>query len=396
MIHSQHPIIHHTENANDCPTSYSIIAKFISKSSSVSRAPAQSTRHSANAGPDASALVLLNNILTSGTSSGQRPAFVPHYSHISLAGTLLVHPVTTTRAPNHERAEVSTQSFVYLRNLFALVGPARAKFGDAFTFIAPDHGRGRRKLRRSHAVDGAQRHGSESPGAAEGEIVSPMAAEDSVWRRAQDFWHVVGWAFNCSVGQRKRWRFWKVWLAYMLDVIEADWKERTSGRAAGDDDSLEDSLLIRYIGNSGGTSSVTRRMVKAVFANGEPESMRLFPEVFANETLERKKADTVRKRKRGEGVNVELDNYGDYVGTEEDLVEEDTTFWSSQPTTSSDGDNDSGTDAAQLIEDFGGPEAVTMRKRLIALVSCSHMIIITSLTVCRSCLRPRPPPRSSV
>lgn len=218
--------------------------------------------------------------------------------------------------------------------------------------------------------------------------MSPMAAEDSVWRRAQDFWHVVGWAFNCSVRQRKRWRFWKVWLAYMLDVIEADWKERASSSARGDDGLLEDSILIRYIGNLGGTSSITRRMIKAIFANGEPESIRLFPEVFANETLERKKADTGRKRKRSEKVNVEQDNYGDYLGTEEDLVEEDTTFWSSQPTTSSDGDDDSGADAAQLIEDFGGPEAVVMRKRLIALVSCSHICIFSWLTVFASSLKP--------
>ena len=49
---------------------------------------------------------------------------------------------------------------------------------------------------------------------------------DSVWQRAEDFWHVVGWAFRCSVLHPERWERWQIWLQFMCNVLEDDWKER--------------------------------------------------------------------------------------------------------------------------------------------------------------------------
>src|SRR5699024_5024712 len=53
-----------------------------------------------------------------------------------------------------------------------------------------------------------------------------MANEGSVWCRGQDFWSTVGWAFNTATLHPHRWRYWRVWLEYMIDVLEADWTER--------------------------------------------------------------------------------------------------------------------------------------------------------------------------
>ncbi|KAM4062334.1 hypothetical protein HRG_011132 [Hirsutella rhossiliensis] len=53
-----------------------------------------------------------------------------------------------------------------------------------------------------------------------------MANEASVWSRGQDLWSTVGWAFNTATVHPHRWRYWKVWLGLMLDVLDADWAER--------------------------------------------------------------------------------------------------------------------------------------------------------------------------
>ncbi|PBP21621.1 hypothetical protein BUE80_DR007440 [Diplocarpon rosae] len=117
---------------------------------------------------------------------------------------------------------------------------------------------------------------------------------------ARDFWHMVGWAFNCSVRYPRRWPYWKVWLDYMLDVLERDWverewqdveDERLGGRAESSGHEhefqmLPQSLLGSYLSGAANRSSAMKRVVRCAFSDGSTESLREFPEVFPHETRE--------------------------------------------------------------------------------------------------------------
>jgi hypothetical protein len=319
--------------------------------------PAGSTLqfHSNSNQADNNALVLLNNILVSGTSfpSPPEPTWVPPPSHIALASTLLIHPLHTTRASSRDRLSASSHAYTYLRNLLAIVGPKNAELTKAFSF----HNNGARKLRKIKDDDSSEE---------DDEIKSSFAGDASVWFRGKDFWHIVGWAFNCSVKHRKRWEYWMVWLRYMLDVIDADWKEREG--QADKNHPLEESLIANYLANSGGRSTIFRRIVKSIFADGSVESMKAYPEVFENEPKERKSPQAGIKRKAESHVDIDKDEYGDYITQDNDFDD----------SPESEDDKEEGIAATKkkrkrygpdYAVQMGGPEAMALRLRLLGIVS---------------------------
>jgi hypothetical protein len=175
----------------------------------------------------------------------------------------------------------------------------------------------------------------------------------------------------------KRWKYWKVWLDYMLDVLDADWYEReaqdtnaytSSPRKDSDSEeqtfsSRERSLLVEYLSDSKGRSSALKRVVRSVFANGSDESIREFPEIWENETKE-VKHHSGQKRKRG---NSKERGFGDY-----DDEEETSAFSSSEPsdrTPDPSQDSDDTTEATAQDPWLGGPECIGLRQRLLTLVS---------------------------
>lgn len=171
----------------------------------------------------------------------------------------------------------------------------------------------------------------------------------SLWSNAEDFWHVVGWAFNCSVRHRPRWTWWQVWLEYMCDVLESDWNERfrqykeahtgntiseqgpppspkksRRKKTHHDDDPalqiLRESLIFRYIHGASTTYGPYRRIVRSIFADGGSTSRNEFREVFENE-LKYAKAHTSTSRKRSAQVNIDENEFGDYL-TDDDPIED--------------------------------------------------------------------------
>jgi hypothetical protein len=209
-------------------------------------------------------------------------------------------------------------------------------------------------------------------------INSKLANEGSLWQRAQDFWQVVGWAFNCSIHHRGRWNVWKVWLEYMLDVFEADWNdvpkihhdeymEEKRVDAEAMEDMFQNRILIQYISDGARSSTALRRIVKSIFADGSTEALKAYPEVFKDETWEAN-VKTGTKRKRGVKLNLDEDDYGDYLQNEDD--DNNTPAPSQSEVSSSSATEDSlhATITANIAED---PEAVTIRLRLLALVSYS-------------------------
>jgi hypothetical protein len=192
-----------------------------------------------------------------------------------------------------------------------------------------------------------------------------IANKGRIRTRAKDFWHIVGWAFNCSVKHPKRWQYWKVYLDYMLDVLDADWNERErldlesmkgSDREC-DYKMVRKSLLVKYLSEVGNKSSAVRRVVRSVFTDGGPDSLKEFPEVFENETKEviyngqkRKRADTMEK-------------FGDYDEDVEELVD-----GSSSPMREDDDEDEDEVVIPTVDPYLGGTDSIALRQRVLTLV----------------------------
>lgn len=155
-----------------------------------------------------------------------------------------------------------------------------------------------------------------------------LAQAGSLWSRAEDFWNVVGWAFNCSVLYPRRWTRWQLWLEFMCDVLEDDWAERVrrveemDSKSARSSKLLRTSLIMKYIEGTSGISGQHRKILRAIFANGSSPSVHEFREVFHKETKELdKKSDTPKKREAD--VNIEEEIYGDYLANSDEGNEEE-------------------------------------------------------------------------
>jgi len=142
----------------------------------------------------------------------------------------------------------------------------------------------------------------------------------------------------------------------MLDVLDEEWVERQAqDDMNGVDGSFtmrKNSLLVRYLSGVKGRSSALRRVVGALFVDGGSEDLRAYPEVFMNETLELKKAQSGQKRKREDDL--------EHTFGEGDELEFD--YEAASPSQKS---NDA------LVPDpwIGGFESIKLRQRVLTLVS---------------------------
>ncbi|KAB8294159.1 hypothetical protein EYC80_009600 [Monilinia laxa] len=317
------------------------------------------------------ALTLLSDVLNSGLSHSNatsKAACIPTPKFLQLASTLLVHPISTTRAKN-ENVEVASRSIALLQSTLTQIGPQNSNLKQAFSFEADRYNR-----RRSYDRDS----GSNS----DDDDIRGVVSQNGLWRCAKDFWQIVGWSFNCSVRYPKRWRYWKVLLEYLLDVLDADWQEREAmddavfkGKVDRNQgakelspgyDSLRDSLLVQYLGGSSHNRSgnAVRRIVKAAFADGSLQSVKAYPEVFENETKDLKK-DVSQKRKWDDSKNTKEMGFGDYdeEEDEEDIASE-----------SSDSPEESFQESAKkgstrYSSTIGDPDSIRLRQRVISMLS---------------------------
>ena len=156
-------------------------------------------------------------------------AFVPPPPHLALAATLIVHPsMTTGRGASAERLQASNAALRLLHTVQGSVGAIHADFRSAFDFLSLRDRRGvlgRRQLGKDWCNDDDDDDG-QKPSVVDDEIALDLATVDSVWTRAEDLWHIVGWAFNCSVLYPARWARWKLLLGLMVGVLEDDYAQR--------------------------------------------------------------------------------------------------------------------------------------------------------------------------
>ncbi|KAF3006508.1 hypothetical protein E8E13_004910 [Curvularia kusanoi] len=322
----------------------------------------------------ANAYEFLCSLLAAGTSIST-PAqpyvgFLPPPTQIALAASLIPHKFKTISAENLRGSNAALHYLQCLLN--TIEAPAYPYIRQAFTFPAD------RTRRRPRGYRNATR--SLSPEEDDGidHLYCEVANDKSLWYRADDFWHVVGWAFNCSVAYKRRWERWKLWLKVMMDLLEADWevcvkqsqRDNTNGEVV-----LQQSLIWLYLSQESQdmTRTARRRIVKAIFAVASVESVRDYPEVWENETIE--PTEKANKRQKLGNVDFETGEVADYDSDEEmkeapqrptRAIERrsEVTVLPNLPDI-----NNGGLTLHDAIERLGGNDAVHLRQRLVALLA---------------------------
>ncbi|KAI5236203.1 hypothetical protein E4T43_08796 [Aureobasidium subglaciale] len=324
--------------------------------------------------------LLMNTLIagTDGTVDGRTlPAYVSSHQVLAVAATLAVHPSWTNRSREPESVKIANDALFLLKHVNSIVGAANANFASAFKYLGKLDSRDRRRRTGDVTIDGDD----------DGKFQIDLANRGAIWNLAEDFWAVVGWAFNCSCQYPKRWERWIPWLEFMLDALEDDLQERVStaeplkkdGKEAAVNTLLSESLIAQYCLTVGDGRAGKRRVMRAILANGCKKDLDEFHEIWKNETKppKEKKQEELAPRKK---IDFENEEYGDYMDMDESEEEEEDLPSTPKVTTSArhsrkrarpssatpdaDGDGE-----ASVSSDYGGYQAIQLRQRLIALLT---------------------------
>ncbi|KAM7193287.1 hypothetical protein V8F20_008482 [Naviculisporaceae sp. PSN 640] len=264
------------------------------------------------------------------------PAIIPTPSQLALLNTLTIHPLYTNRAPERSYQHISTHAFAYLRGLVYTVGPVNANLRQAFSFSGSDRGTGRGRGLNSSSDDDSD---SDWTG-------NKLATVQSIWRRAPDFWSALGWAFQCASAHPHRWRTWKHWVHFMIEVLEKDWdelklqedqeyprREQLAGSPPQKTKKkykdhphhkLRQSLIVSYIDDlHKQRKQPLREVMRALMAFLDVDSAAdavFYKEIFHGET---EIGPRKNKRKRAQMVDLENDQFGDYLDGMDDFESEE-------------------------------------------------------------------------
>lgn len=263
------------------------------------------------------AIQRLQQNLSMGTFQYDAPVWVAPPAHTAFLGTLVVHPKFTAHPETDNDRMLPARAHQYLVDVLQLVGPINGNFKSAFVFR--DTRDARTNRRRRGVSEESQDVGSDAD-----DLKTPLANADSLWSRVPDFWSMLVWAFNCAVLYPDRWTHWKLWLEFMIDVLEKDVRERkrldeelhvTSG-ASGEVKyrKLSEAMIVSYIGNFA-VGQIMRVLFS--FLDGESHPAK---EVWAREIQSRVESKTLRL-----GKKLDLDNnqFGDYLDEEEEESEDE-------------------------------------------------------------------------
>lgn len=321
---------------------------------------------------------LLTSVLHAGLDTNA-PACIPPPPHLALASTLAVHPSMTTRTDDQDKHAAANAALRYLRDVVAVVGVEHAGIREALQYGTPPALRSdrssRAKTRRSNAGQASDEE------VESGNLRSKYIEGQSVAENAQDFWAVVGWAFNCSVRHKARWERWREWLELMLDVLEED-LERYSARGHKSPE-LAHSLIAQYMSIVGAGRNNKRRVMRAVLADGDVRSMAEFGEIWKNETRPVKKEELLGSKRRK--LDLDNDDYGDYLDNESEEDEQIKSRMSRSRTApksrrsrtpadfsaaKDEDDDDIALETASegdAIAEYGGMDSIRLRQRFLSL-----------------------------
>lgn len=325
------------------------------------------------------AFSLLSSSLSAG-SDYDAPACIPPPQHLAIAATIALHPGLTTRTTSADKHKAADDAMRYLLDVMAAVDVEESGLKEALRFTSNVDGRldrTKRKKRRSGPE-------SDDEDADNSRIRSPYADKFSLWTHAEDFWAVVGWAFNCSVRHKARWRRWKIFLGFMLDVLEDDLKACVARAPKPMSKGLDvsQSLIAHYTSSVRGGRNNRRHLMRAVTADGSDKSMALFKEVWENETQAPTKDKDERPAKRRK-LDIDNGEFGDYFNESDDDVSEGRKGDGrcgikkrrSKQCLKADAERNDITEAERAtfeesedpIEDYGGMDSIRLRQRFLAL-----------------------------
>ena len=295
------------------------------------------------------AIELLDSLLADAGERQQpdKPVRVPPAAQIALLNTLTIHPAYTSRAPEQTNLDIAGESRAYLRTLLNKVGPVNFDFRSAFSFRqGQNSGRGGRKSSREfYSPNESDGSGSIGSFGEADNIESKWSGNDhSIWRRASDFWSVLGWVFRCSTTHPHRWVHWKAWLDLMIECLEKDWDERlakdqanfqaetNNGSDTGSEAKcqyplLQQSLFVQYVDDlRRDRKRVLHEVIRALLAFADDENTAdniYYREVFNKETVLHMEKTNKRKHSQMAAVDLEKDQFGDYLEDWDDPVTDD-------------------------------------------------------------------------
>jgi hypothetical protein len=329
------------------------------------------------------AIPLLSSAITAGNGTS-RPAYVPPTPHLSLLATLVVHPSMTTRTTSKEKHTAADDALRYLRHVNSLTSADASGLAKALQFRDDDSSRSKRA--RTRHSDFSSDDELEDPG----RIRSSYAKNDSLFANAEDFWAAVGWAFNCSVAHENRWSRWKLWLEFMLDVLEDDLDARHREARDSPEDRdrvLSKSLLAHYLAPFVGQGrNPKRRIMRAILADGTQTSMNLFPSIFVNETQPPKTKPETELGVKRRSLDLDEGDFGDYFDSDSDSnntpqqksartsLRQSSTNLSRQDSPASASPNTPQTPTTNIhpgspLASHGGPDSLHLRLRLLTLLT---------------------------
>ncbi|KAI7329395.1 hypothetical protein KC315_g6167 [Hortaea werneckii] len=259
------------------------------------------------------AFAQLSSLLNSSNySAASFPARVPPHQIIALAATLSVHPRLTTRARDGETMKNADSALDFLRAVWKDCGAGAAGLGlgQSLAFASASGERAVRGQRQRGSRRGVVKPLEMSEHSAEDgfKLRNRYSDKDSIWTNAEDFWHVLGWAFNCSILHQTRWKRYLLLLDWMLNALSSDLKYNAKH------DTADQSILAKYLSSVGEGRNNKRRVMRAILADGGTRSTGEFPEIWKNETKppKRKAEDEGAQMDKKRKLDLEAGEFGDY------------------------------------------------------------------------------------
>ena len=149
----------------------------------------------------------------------------------------------------------------------------------------------------------------------------------------------------------------------MITVLEDDWEHRGG-------EQKENSLIVRYINAGNGANGGEKRILRAIFADGNTRSLAEFKEIWKNETKQRKPPDedaAKATKKVTTKINIDENDYGDYLLSSSSELDDETLPLRKEPNASSSSALEHTVPDGSLV--FGGSSALNLRLRLLSLLS---------------------------
>ncbi|KAI7509589.1 hypothetical protein KC347_g5103 [Hortaea werneckii] len=327
------------------------------------------------------AFAQLSSLLTSGISSAASlPSRVTPHQIIALAATLSVHPRLTTRARDVETTKNADSAFDFLRAVGTDCGAQAAGLGQSLAFASSSGERTARGQRQRAGRRGVIKPLEMSEHSAEDGIKlrNRYSDKNSIWTSAEDFWHVLGWAFNCSILHQTRWKRYLLFLDWMLNALSSDLASNAKHGAA------DQSILAKYLGSVGEGRNNKRRVMRAILADGSTRSTGEFPEIWKNETKppKRKAEEEVAQMDKKNKLDLEAGEFGDYYNNSDSDIDSPATgslprsrsatiLPSVKGSRNPSGDeyrSQSTTGVSTALASFGGLDSLNLRRQTLDLL----------------------------